>query len=336
MNMAIVIGLLYIVLMPILVRVFAIVQRKMVERKARKLKQKKKDTSNLSQPIWPKMRQRIMFAFKDSRSFSLKSGKPGTGPIQNRFVLFAVYVAGLVVAVMGAITAHYEIMLLGFLLFFVALGFALIRSHDAIKARNLVIDRMFELAVQRLGQSRKYEGNPLSVVKVMQWREYTKPQKVRFSVPTSFSAEGEEGFLRHYNQVFGQDVSWVPDNDLANGKLGWDYDQGTVTLRSVPPLPLKADWEEQYVLNPAIAWSFFPIAKGVSDGVEVTNQNTGEQEFLLGFDVSGDQAKVGKQHDVPVSQKIAMTPQVFIGGSTGGGKALDVDTPVWVEDCDES
>lgn len=336
MKLAIALGLVYLAVMPIVLRLLALAHKKLIiDRKAAKLSKSKGNLKNLPKPLWPKWKERISFTMKDKRDLVLKKpkkgsgGEPKTSKIQNRQMFLILWSAGLLLTMAGAFILNWKVMLTGFAVFFVAIAFAIKTADSIIVTRQKVYTRMFSIAKQKLGQSAEHEDNPQAVISILEWNDYVKPQKVEFQVPDSFGAEGEEGFLRQYNQIFGTETTWVPSDDPEKGP-GWNYEEAKLTIHAVPPLPGRADWSEHYVLGDGVAWSFFPIGLGVENGIELPNPKTGTTENVLGFDLSGEQAKVGQKHGVKVAGTITTSPMAFIGGGTGGGKSLSVDTLVRV------
>ena len=51
---------------------------------------------------------------------------------------------------------------------------------------------------------------------------------------------------------------------------------------------------------------------------------TDQFDDLLGFDLSGQQAKAAKAAGENMSTRITKSPMVLVGGGTGGGKAMAV------------
>lgn len=293
---------------------------------------------NAPDPVWPKWRERLKFTRKDKRQFILGKTKEGqepkTLPVTRRLFFWLVRLAGLLVILIGAITGNPNIftttVFLSLAIFFAGIIYGYRSADKLMKIREAIYKRMFTVAASKLGQSREFENDPLSVLTVHEWVDYIKPDKVEFKIPDSFGEEGAEGFMKHFNQLFGKETSWVPHDDEETGEPGWNFDKGIVTIHAVPPLPRRANWSEHYVLGDGVAWSFFPIALGVEHGLELPNPETGLTEHVLGFDLSGEEAKVAEQFGLKLSQSITTSPMVLVGGSTGGGKALAADTPIRV------
>lgn len=308
----------YVIGMPILFRLIAFLHKKLItDRKIEKLGKTKAAQKDLPTPIWGTWKERLSFTMKDKRDFMLKKKKKNdqqeSSKLQNRQIFFGIWGLGLLLVIIGYFTNMWQLTLSGFITFFIAMGFGIHIAKDILEARKNIYARMFEIAESKLGQSMEYKNNPEQIIRVLEWNDYIKPNKVEFDIPTKFSDTGQEGFLKQFNQIFGQDTAWVPSDNPETGKSGWDYEQGKVTLHAVPPLPQMAPWSERYVLDENIAWSFFPIALGVENGVELTNPETGQIENVLGFDVSGEQIKMAKKTGVKVSPKITTSPMCLTG-----------------------
>lgn len=338
MSLAIALGLVYIIVMPIVFRVVpSLVHKKLIiERKTAKAKNNKAALKDIPKPIWPRWSEHIGFTIKDKRNLVLKKPKKGTkeepkvSNIQNRQLFFMLWGAGLLFVLIGAFIGSWQVWLSGYVIFFLAMRFGISSAKTLLATRKAVIERMFNIAKIKLGQSAEYSDNPGAVVTVLEWNDYVKPQKVEFQVPDSFSSTGEAGFLEQFNQIFGKETTWVPADDPETHAPGWDYEEAKVTIYAVPPLPQMAPWDEHYVLDPGVAWSFFPIALGVENGLEVPNPATGKIENVLGFDFSGEAGKAAKAAGYKMSPTITTSPMAFVGGGTGGGKSLSVDTLVEV------
>lgn len=321
----------YLIILPILLRLVGVLHTKLViERKANvKGPRSRQMQKNLPKPIWPKMKERLAYSMKDKRAFSIK-GEAKEGGFTNSQMLWAIYLGGLALSLWGGYSGNWKFIVTGYFVFFVFVTFGIMRANPIIKKREEIYRKMFEIAKGTLGQSAEYAENPQAVIQIIEWREIIKPTKVRFEVPTTFAADSEENFLRQFNQIFGTETTWVPFNDPDTGKPGWNYEEGFVTLKETPPLPQSAPWDEHYVLDPSISWSFFPIGLGVENGVELENPKTGQTENVLGFDVAGNQPGVSKEFGKYCSPTITTSPMALVAGGTGGGKALAVDTPIYV------
>lgn len=335
MNMLIIVALSYLIGLPIIFRLIAFIHKKLItDRQIEKLGRNRSATAlkKIPEPIWRTWKERLSFAFKDKRTITKKKSggaEPNSSGIKRNQIFLGLWFIGLIVSLGTTYTENFKLLPIGFLLFFISMSFGIISSKPILEARKNVLIRMFDIARTKLGQSAEYQ--PHEVVRVLEWNDYIKPTKAEFDVPTSFNAEmGEDSFMKQFNQIFGQETAWVPSDNKETGEPGWNYEKGIVTIHAVPPLPQMAKWNEHYVLAEGIAWSFFPIAIGVENGVELPNPETGQIENVLGFDLSGEQTKAGKKAGIKVSPTITTSPMVFIGGGTGGGKSLSSDTMIKV------
>lgn len=327
-NMLIAVILGYFPGMFIVLRLLTYLQKKMwVERKAAKAPKTKAALASIPKPLWQVWKPRIRFTLKDKRP--MKIGKKAGGP-PNRTVFFGLFLLGLGLSVAGAFTSMFLLIGIGYFTFFVAIVFAVRAAKEVLETRANVVRKMFEIGSSKGLISSEYSDQPEAVIDVVEWNDYVKPQKVVYQVRTEFAAAGEEAFLMQFNQIFGNETAWVPSDDPETGAPGWNYDEGKATFHAVPPLPQMAPWDEHYVLSEGVAWSFFPLALGVENGIELPNPKTGEVENVLGFDLSGEQVKVGKKAGIKVSPSITTSPMALVGGGTGGGKSLASDTMVYV------
>ena len=320
-TMLIVAVLGYVPGMPIVLRLIAHAQKKMfVDRKIASMPKTKAAQKNIPKPIWSVWRERLQYARKDKRSAKIGGTR--------RNLYFILLGAGLVVTVVAALLEFWAVLPLGYLLYFVATFYAVQSSKDVVETRKKVLQKMYQIAVSKSLVDNEYAENPGAVISVLDWRDEVKPTKAQFQIKTEFNEMSAEGFMQQFNQVFGAETAWVPTYDKETNTPGWNFAEGVLTINEVPPLPTMAKWDEHYVLDENIAWSFFPLALGVENGVELTNPATGEVENVLGFDLSGEQPKMSKKTGVKVDSKIVTSPMCLIAGGTGGGKALSVDTKV--------
>ena len=300
---------------------------------------------NAPEPSAPRWNGRLRFARSDKRNYVIpaKLGKdnkplkdkegnesqPKPTPFSFRGIYWGLRGVGLAVALIGGAIGLFAgakpvvialLIALGFYIASLVWGF--VQADKIMKIREKKLKKMFAVARARLGQSAEFEANPSEVIRVLEWVDEVKPQKVEFDIPETFGEEGMEGFMKLFNQNFGTESAWVPSDDPETGKPGWDFDKGVLTVNAVPPLPTMAPWSEHYVLGEGVAWSFFPIGLGVENGLELPNPKTGEVENVLGFDLSGEQAGIAKQFGLKMSTAITTSPMALIAGGTGGGKAL--------------
>lgn len=304
MSPNLIIGLVlgYLLGMPILLRLIAYAHKKIwIARKLEKAGKSAEALKKVPPELWPKMKERLRFTFKDKRPAQL--GKKTLG-MDNRTMFFTLYGAGAALFIIGGAIGMRKLLPLGIIMFFVAIIFGYKSPKGLLETREKILKRMYDIGRAKMGLSAEYENNPGAVVKVLEWEDYIKPQKAEYQIPTNFGQEGAEGFLKLFNQNFGGETAWVPSDDPESGTPGWNFQESVVTIHAVPPLPQRANWSEHYVLNPAIAWSFFPIALGVENGVELPNPETGETEYVLGLTFPGSRLtwvkKQGLKSPVPL------------------------------------
>lgn len=192
------------------------------------------------------------------------------------------------------------------------------------KERDKTIDRLLQIKLARIGATSKSRTNPDKdeEMKILQWDEdMINPTKIRFSIPPTFDSLFIDNFMVQFNDMFGGEKEWV--EDLEDSEYpGWDLKNGFVTLTTTKPMPSIAEFHEDYILSERIAWSFFPLGLGSKGGVEMISPVTGETVMVIGFDVFGDQAKLGKKGGFFVDGCIMQSPQTLVAGVTGSGKSV--------------
>lgn len=328
----IIMGLLYLVGMPIifglLMSLHKVLTRKFIMRKAKSPHEMRLMEKELPIPLSKKISRRVGFTMKqDTRPLSKGIG------ISHKAMFFAIWGLGLLTVIAGAYMYSWQIILLGFTVFFLSVGFSNSTAKKVLDKRDKTERRIYETVNVKMAYGAEGDSNPKSKVRITKWENFIEPRGIECEIPVSFSPDQQQEFMRHFNNqlsfISEDERSWVPDNNPTEKKKGWDYGEQLLTLRTVPPLPGIAMFHEDYILGDRIAWSFFPLGVAVSDGVEVPNpENPEEMQNVVGIDLSGAQKKLGKKEGFYVSEKLERAPQVFIGGGTGGGKSLAVDT--WV------
>jgi len=328
----------YIILLPMLFWALGFGDKKLKNRRFQKKLMKPGANKNQlyrdqPTPVWPKWKERLKFTRADKRQFVLSGGKkkePKVFPVKRRTFYWGLRGAGLVVALIAGIAGSFALFLVAAGVYIASLVYGYKSADRLMVEREKLYKRMFSVARSKLQQSAEYESNPQAVIRVTEWRDYVKLQKVEFDIPDTFGEEATEAFMKQFNQLFGRETAWVPADNEETGDPGWDFEKGVVTISAVPPLPRKAPWLEHYVLAKEVAWSFFPIGLGVEHGLELPNPETGVVENVLGFDLSGEQGKVADKYGIKMAQAITTSPMALIAGGTGGGKALSVDTKIEV------
>lgn len=328
---------LYFTLYPVLLWGIAFAHKKFfIDRPQKK---KGRNVGTLPAPLWGKWWQRLRFTFTDKRQIIFESKKkkaqrekskeaPKPGPARN-LTYWALYLAGAIIALLGFVLPSemlVNIITLSATLFYISAIFGINSSKKLLTQRENMMNQMLEIASARM-QVDKSQG-PYKVIKIAEWRTPENPGKITIEIPTTFDMSGEKGFETLFNQKFGRVTAWVPDTNYSEGIAGWDYEKGILTLRSVPPLPKKAPWDAKYVLHPAIAWSFFPLALGVENGVKIDFGDGSPPEHILGIDFSGEQPDVGAKNGAEVAPSVVRAPMALVAGGTGGGKSFSLSTPV--------
>lgn len=319
-NPGVIAGLAYLIVLPIIVWGIARTQKALMIDRVKKKTKRREDLNNLPEPVWGIWKERLSFTIKDKRSLSIKD-KPVN--LERRILLIILYLSGLIITVGLAFLGQYKLMVVGYILFFISVIFGIKSSKSLLKERERIMKRMLEVANSKLGGSSKDINE---VVRVLDWQDFVTPQKIEFTVPTTFSSIGQDGFLQQFNQVFGNLQEWVPSEEDG----GWDYDKGIATFYAVPPLPQKADWLEHYAIADGIDDGFFPIGLSVQGGISLPNPETGEIENVLGFDVAGTQIGAAKKAGLTMHESISASPQSLVAGATGGGKSLSALTKIAV------
>lgn len=320
-------GAVYLIGMPILIGLFSALHKYLfITRRARRMAPR--DQQNLPQPLSKKISRRVGFTLKhDTRPLF------GKFAINYKWTFVLLWLAGLAITVIGALIDNWQVLIAGFVWFFIAFGFCQSTAKKILAQRDKLMDRIFKTVDFKMAYGKEGEERQHQLVQVVEWKDFLSPEKIKIEIPLKFNADSQEEFMRHFNQHLSkmsseaEEKAWVPADDLEKGIPGWDYGASMLTVRTVPPLPLRADWHEGYILNDNCAWSFFPLGIGVEDGVEMPSPENPEETLnVIGIDVSGEQQKLAKKKGFYTSSKIVVSPQALVGGGTGGGKSLSVDT----------
>lgn len=333
MKTALIYGIFYFASLPLIVKSFEFAGGQLRQRFTPQLRFNQNQKVNLTkQSYLSKAREALSFIFKMDTRKSYN--------IPNKAIVGNVYLVGFILSIVSAFSGTVVLLFVSLLFPFITVGIARIIFSPIKKEREIVLDKIHSLKRDRMGLKEKGKGADFSLTpknsefEVLAWdTDFVSPTKLRLFLPTNFDPISEGAFLEQFNVYLSKgSAKWAPDRTDPKDR-GWNYGAGHVTLMRMPPLPLRAPWNERYLLNDNIAWSYFPLALGVENGVKITNEETGQDEYVLGFDVAGDQRK---KKGVQVGEEVVMAPQVLIAGSTGGGKSLSVDTIVpTVVDKDE-
>ena len=322
MKTALIFIVIYLLSLPVLVKGSTFLLRKIMSRFISPAQQKQNMRN--SEP-----KETYFMKAKPALSFLLKLDNRKTIGIKNKVLIILIYVAGLLISAIAGFTGILPLLIVSIAFPFIAVSVARILYSPIRKSRETVLDKIYSLKRDRMGLKEKGVGlqsiSPSnSEFEVLDWDEdFVSPTRIRLFIPTNFDPMGESAFLEQFNVYLSKgSAKWAPDRTDPDD-MGWNYNAGHVTIRRMPPLPKKAIWSEKYLLNDSMAWSFFPLALGVENGVKLYNEETGKDDYVLGFDVSGDERKI---KDVQVGAEVVQAPQILIAGGTGGGKSLSVDT----------
>lgn len=211
-------------------------------------------------------------------------------------------------------------------------GYIIRTAKPVLEKREQVLTDMIDLkrSKMKLKNPKSNAYNYDEEFEILEWdEEKVKPMSMRIFIPVDFDEIFAENFLQFWSNKFGENAAWgVNVEDKETG--GWNTAKGIASIKQVEPLPEIAMWDEFYINNPDIAWSFFPLGLSINGGVLLTNPKTGEKEHVVGLDLNGDQSKLAKKRGLTIGPEVVRSPQTLIAGLTGGGKALDLDTYVYV------
>lgn len=269
---------------------------------------------------------------KRAVSFTIKEENRGN----NKMTFILILILGLILSVATVLlNMSIIITVLTWLIPAVAIGYSMATSKDVMKARDEFYERVVAVKRDKMGLVRGKDVNgPLTdEVLVRKWVDLTIPDNLLIKMPESFDAIRESQFMSAFNEKMSANGRWVADRDDEEYG-GFNYQKGYAVLKRVKPLPRRADWHEKWVLNDRVAWSFFPLAIGSENGVPVIDPETGEEVHVLGFALGSHQNKLADKMGFQVGDEITSSPQVLIAGGTGGGKSLDISTPIQIVDTE--
>lgn len=322
--------------------------RLFVKRKLEKTKPKKGDVpppkkSDVWKPYirFARREDTRQVVVRKARAADEKKGREAREPVTlnieyRRFWPLVQAVMAVLGAVFGALYVWVPVVIL-ILLCGPLLHRLMVSSVKAIvDGRERLLVRMFEVSAPRLGLKSGGFKEYGECIEVLAWRDPLKPKEIKFSLPPAYSFDvyEEENFLRTFNGAFGRELAWVEkggvDEDTKR-PLGWNPDEGTVTITSLPPLPMMAPLRVDHILGDDIPWTFIPLGLGVEGGVTTHNPETGEEEHVIGYSWHDSGAKEKIKQGVQIDEHAAnAAPMCLIAGSTGSGKAIPVDEDVLV------
>ena len=152
----------------------------------------------------------------------------------------------------------------------------------------------------------------------LEWDEEDKPIKMTISIPIGYDTLNQNTFLDKLSIEFGRGRPWEIDEE--NG--GWNNEIKKARLALQKALPDLAMFDEKYLLNDIVQWSYFPVGISSRGGVPYTDPDTGEEIRIAGFDVNGAQGKFMKKQGLFVGADLMPSPHAIGAGVTGGGKSV--------------
>lgn len=278
---------------------------------------------------------------KEYTRFTLKEDKRSAKVFKrelkatNSFVYIVIYVLGLLLSVAAGLLNNLSLFVIALIFLMTSQMFSNVTSKPILKKRREIIESMIikKRAGMGLFTDGKGEVDPSNEIVVRDWGEdLMSPRSILLTMPPTFSPMSQANFMESWNEIFNSNGVWVSDM-LDEEYPGFDFNAARATIRTVKPLPRRADWHEKYLFNEGIAWSFFPLAVGSENGVPIdVIGDTGEVEsvHVLGFALNSEQQKLSGKLGVQLGPDTVSAPQVLISGGTGGGKALAGDTKIRV------
>lgn len=276
-------------------------------------------------------KETVLYKVNSSMKFIMKEDKRKTFGVQNKFIVIGLYV------MFGAVTLFYaaqsnilmtSVMVLSpYIIWIVA--YTLYRPIKI--GRDSLYTKLYGFKSEKMGLVEKREkGRGVdyhSEFEITEWADnYITPTKMKMYIPTKFDELQIDGFMTHLSVHFGRKSKWTADRSNPEDS-GWNFTEGHVNLIWTPHLPNIAMWDEKYLFDERIAWSFFPMGLGSENGVRLTDEE-GNDEYVLGFDLAGEQQKLSRKQGTQLGTEVVLAPQVLIAGGTGGGKALSTDTKI--------
>lgn len=229
--------------------------------------------------------------------------------IRALFIVFSIIPAA--VSLVSLVVAIPLVIILPYL--FIFINRTLIkREYDE---KENTIDRILTFKRKEMGlidtESNKYNYN--AEFEILEWHTVKDINKIKLFLPVTFDPLYKDLFLEKFSTQFGDGRPFEIDNTDEKIK-GWDTGIGQVILTAQKPLPTMATWDKRYLEDPTIQWSFFPLGISSKGGVPLINPETGEEERIVGFDLTGDQRKYCDKNKLHVDSDITASPMTLIAG----------------------
>lgn len=197
-------------------------------------------------------------------------------------------------------------------------------TKKELEQKDSIINRMLTFKRSAMGLVNA-NSNILTYTDEFEILEYdeddNKPSKIRLYLPVNFDPIKASKFLEEFSIQFGRGRPFEIDKNDKDFP-GWDTDKGVATIILEEKLPDVAMFDEHYLEDPSVQWSFFPLGIGSKGGIPIKNPKTGKIEHVVGIDVDGTQSKYCKKHNIPIGQDITAAPMTLVAGGTGGGKSV--------------
>lgn len=266
----------------------------------------------------PTIRKRFMVDFMDTRDTSFSKFSI---PVQRRITLAVLLLIGMGCVLLGYNTGGVDFWRVAFALYVIVMIALLKSPKKIVQERENNKEAVTDFVVKFLMGVRENVD--------VQFKQYDidliTPTKIQVNIPPLAKEENLKGFLEQLTERFGKTRDWIKDTKTGNG---WDTSTHTLDVRMTPPIPSMALFHENYLFHEGISPSFFPLALSNDGGIEFPDPiNEGETVHLVGVDLDGDQPKYAEKAGL-IMEPIASAPHVLVTGKTGGGKAIDVNTPV--------
>lgn len=197
-------------------------------------------------------------------------------------------------------------------------------TKKELEQKDSIINRMLTFKRSSMGLVNA-NSNVLTYTDEFEILEYDeddkKPSKIRLYLPVNFDPIRATKFLEEFSIQFGRGRPFEIDKNDKDFP-GWDTDKGVATIILEEKLPDVAMFDEHYLEDPSVQWSFFPLGIGSKGGIPIKNPKTGKIEHVVGIDVDGTQSKYCKKNNIPIGQDITAAPMTLVAGGTGGGKSV--------------
>lgn len=155
----------------------------------------------------------------------------------------------------------------------------------------------------------------------IEWDDENKPTDFDIYLPVGYDDLQFDTFLNKLSAQFGRFRPFEINNEI-DGRLGYDSENRVTIVTLQQKLPDMALFDERYLLNEDVQWSYFPLGIGSRGGIPFIDPNTGKEIRLVGFDVNGAQSKYMSKKGIYTGPDLMSSPQALGAGMTGSGKSV--------------